>query len=76
MFNNSYNPLRLKPANFYLVDDKGQKYVAAASSKIDPDILDTQHETKSIHLVFPKVKNPMKKLVYDDGEHHTEKLFF
>ena len=76
MFNNSYNPQRLKPENFYLVDEKGQKYKAAASSKIDPEILDTQHETKAIKLVFPGAPDNAKKLVYENGEHYTEKLFY
>jgi hypothetical protein len=76
MFNNSYNPQRLKPENFSLIDDKGEKYVAQASSKIDPEILDTQRETKKISLVFPKVKGAIKKLVYSNGEHYTEKVFF
>jgi tetratricopeptide (TPR) repeat protein len=76
MFNNSYNPLRLKPENFSLVDDKGEKYTAAASSKIDPEILDTQRETKKITLVFPKTKSAIKKLVYSNGDHYAEKDFF
>jgi hypothetical protein len=76
MFNNSYNPQRLKPENFYLVDVKGQKYKAAASSKIDPEILDTEHETKTIKLVFPGAPATIKKLVYENGEHYSEKLFF
>jgi hypothetical protein len=76
MFNNSYNPQRLKPENFSLVDDKGEKHVAQGSSKIDPEILDTQRETKKISLVFPKVNGAIKKLVYSNGEHYTEKVFF
>jgi hypothetical protein len=78
MFNNSYNPQRLKSENFYLVDLKGQKYKAAASSKIEPEILDTQHETKTIKLSFPGAPAPanVKKLVYENGEHYSEKLFF
>jgi hypothetical protein len=76
MFNNSYNPLRLKPENFCLVDDKGEKYVAAASSKIDPEILDTQRETKKITLVFPKTKSAIKKVVYSNADHYAEKNFF
>jgi hypothetical protein len=76
MFNNSYNPQRLKPENFYLVDEKGERYAAAPGSKIDPEILDTQHETKNIKLVFAKTKTPIKKLVYENGEHYSEKLFF
>jgi hypothetical protein len=76
MFNNSYNPQRLKPENFFLVDEKGQKFKAAASSKIEPEILDTQHETKTIKLVFPGAPANAKKLVYENGEHYTEKVFF
>jgi hypothetical protein len=76
MFNNSYNPQRLKPETFYLIDDHGQKYPALKSSKIDPEILDTQHETKGLKLVFPVVKGQIKKLVYENGEHFTEKCFF
>ncbi len=76
MFNYSYNPLRLKAEHFFLVDVNGEKYKALPSSKIDPEILDTQRETKNLKLVFPKVKAALKKVVYDDGEHHTEKLFF
>lgn len=76
MFNNSYNPQRLKAEVFYLVDDKGQKYVAQKSSKIDPEILDTQHETKNLKLVFGGVKGQIKKLVYENGEHYTEKYFY
>ena len=76
MFNNSYNPQRLKPENFYLVDDKGKKFVASAASKIDPEILDTEHETKNIHLVFPGASGTIKKLVYENGEHYSEKILY
>jgi hypothetical protein len=76
MFNYSYNPLRLKAEDFYLVDVNGEKYRALPSSKIDPEILDTQHETKNLKLVFPKPKAEIKKVVYENGEHYTEKNFF
>ncbi len=76
MFNNSYNPQRLKPENFFLVNEKGQKFKAAPSSKIDPEILDTQHETKTIRLVFPSASGTIKKLVYENGEHYSEKILF
>lgn len=76
MFNNSYNPQRMKPENFSLIDADGNKYVASPSSKIDPEILDTQRETKNIRLVFPKTKAPIKKLVYENGPHYSEKNFF
>ncbi len=76
MFNNSYNPQRIKPENFYLVDASGEKYKALPASKIDPEILDTQRETKKIKLVFPKTKGAIQKLVYENGDHYTEKNFF
>ena len=76
MFNNSYNPQRLKPENFFLVDVSGAKYKALPSSKMDPEILDTQHETKKIRLVFPKPSGEIKKVVYQNGEHYSEKMFF
>jgi len=76
MFNNSYNPQRLKPENFYLVDESGKKYVAAPSSKIDPEILDTEHDTKKINLVFPSAPANPKKLVYENGEHYSEKILY
>jgi hypothetical protein len=76
MFNYSYNPQRIKAENFYLVDVNGAKYVALPSSKIEPEILDTQRETKKIRLVFPQPRAAIKKIVYENGEHYTEKLFF
>ena len=76
MFNYSYNPQRLKPECFYLVDVNGEKYKALPSSKIDPEILDTQHETKKLKLVFPKPRAALKKVVYENGEHYSEKMFF
>jgi hypothetical protein len=76
MFNNSYNPQRLKPENFSLVDESGAQYVAQSSSRIDPEILDTQRETRKISLVFPKPRGAIKKLVYKNGDHYSEKVFF
>lgn len=78
IFNYSYNPIRLKPASFYIVDTKGKKYKALKSSKFDKELLDQEMETKMV-LQFKKGSAKIKKLVYessDNGEHYTEKMFF
>ena len=75
MFNYSYNPLRLKAEHYYLVDTDDKKYPASKSSTIKPEILDQDHETQ-IALVFPKPRNQIKKLVYENGDHYSEKHFF
>jgi hypothetical protein len=75
IYNYSYNPLRLQPSSFTLVDENGNSYTATGSSRIDRDILDQEHETKFV-LVFRKPSAPIKKLEYKWKEHHTEKNFF
>jgi len=75
MFNNSYNPQRLRHSNFFLVDVDGNKYPAAANSKVEPEILDQERETNLI-LYFPKASKEIKKIAYENGEHYTEKAFF
>jgi hypothetical protein len=74
-FNNSYNPLRLKAEHFFLVDAQDQKVAALPASKLPEDYVDQSHEAK-INLVFPAPAGTVKKLVYDTGEHYTEKVFF
>ena len=76
MYNNSYNPLRMRAKNFFLVDASGAKYVANESSKIDPEILDTEHETTTLVLYFPKPKDKIAKLLYENEEHKSEKFFY
>jgi hypothetical protein len=76
MFNNSYNPQRLKPEFFFAVDANGKKYKASPSSKCEPEILDTQRDTKAIKLSFPGAPANLKKIAYENGEHYTEKEFF
>ncbi|MCX7726636.1 MAG: hypothetical protein N2053_07280 [Chitinispirillaceae bacterium] len=73
MYNYSWNPLRLKSEHFYLVDVNGKRY-KANTTRIDPDILDQEHETK-FTLTFPKPAAPIKKLLYENGEHVSEKEF-
>ena len=71
----SYNPQRLKPKSFKLVDVNGTEYTALPSSKVAPEFLDLEHETE-LTLVFPKPKARIQKLVYKNPPHYTEKFFF
>ncbi len=77
MYNYSYNPLRLRPRNFHLVDERGRKFTATKASKIEKEILDQEHETK-MTLRFNTRGAKIKKLTYesDNGEHYTEKMFY
>ncbi len=73
VFNYSYNPIRLWAKNFYIVDTEGNKYTALESSKFDQEILDQDHETKEVVLVFKNPSNKAKKLCYKHKDHYTEK---
>ncbi|MCL2182326.1 MAG: hypothetical protein FWB85_02505 [Chitinispirillia bacterium] len=76
MHSNTYNPLRMRSEHFMLVDTNGKRYPANAGSKMDPDILDQERE--GIYLVtFPNTgKATIKKVIYENGPHYTEKNFF
>lgn len=71
IYNNSWNPLRMRSTDFYIVDVNGKEY-AAKVSKIDPEMLDQQHETKC-KLSFPAPSGAIKKIIYRNGEHYSEK---
>jgi hypothetical protein len=75
MWNNSYNPQRLRYDRFYLLDENGKKYTALKSSKIKPEILDQEVETK-LTLNFPAPKARIEKFVYENKPHYSEKRFF
>ncbi len=76
MYNYSYNPLKLRPSQFSLVDVNGNKYQALPSSKMgSKEFLDQEHETEML-LIFPRPKADVKKLVYENDEHYSEKYFF
>jgi hypothetical protein len=77
MYNYSWNPLRLRPSNFAIVNEAGDRFPAAAGTKIDKEILEQQHEIK-ITMSFPGLKGKPQKLIYesDDKEHYTEKYFY
>ena len=77
MHNNSFNPLRLRSENFYLIDKNGAKY-QALPGKIDPGLLDQERMIEEGKLNFPAPKAEVKKLVYDnpDGPHYSEKNFY
>jgi hypothetical protein len=74
MRNYSYNPLRLKSEHFFIVDENNKRYQAAAK-KIEPEILDQEHEAPDIKLSFPNPAGKVVKLVYENGPHYTEKCF-
>lgn len=75
MYNYSYNPLRLWARDFYIEDTQGNRYQAYKSSKVEPEILDQEHETTKLVLKFPKPKGAISKLIYEDEkkEHYSEK---
>lgn len=75
IYNYSYNPLRLRPENFALVDANGNRYTGLSSSKIDREILDQEHETKFI-LRFKNPGAKIKRLEYKWKDHYTEKNFY
>ena len=73
IYNYSWDPLRMKSEHFALVDVNGNKYPAAPKA-IDPEILDQEHEAKCT-LSFPGAKGPLQMLIYQNGEHYSEKRF-
>ncbi len=77
IYNYSYNAIRLKKENFYIRNDKGQKYKATAL-KTDKKLLDTEFETK-MTLSFRKPAGKIKELVYEserDGDKHFAPKYF
>ncbi|MBD3391927.1 MAG: hypothetical protein GF418_07655 [Chitinivibrionales bacterium] len=75
MYNYSYNPLRLRAKDFALVNEQGQKFPASTSSSIKKEILDQEHEVK-MTLRFGGVQGSIQKLIYENGDHYTEKCFY
>ncbi|MCL2218758.1 MAG: hypothetical protein FWC23_02440 [Chitinispirillia bacterium] len=76
MHSNTYNPLRMKSEHFMLVDTDGKRYPANAGAKMDPDILDQEREALYT-VVFPSTgRATIKKLIYENGPHYSEKNFF
>jgi tetratricopeptide (TPR) repeat protein len=73
MYNYSWNPLRLRSENFYLVDVNGKRY-QALPARLLPEMLDQEHETK-MTMSFPRPAGEIKMLIYENGEHYAEKHF-
>lgn len=75
MYNYSWNPLRLWARDFYIEDANGKRYRAYKSSRVEPEILDQEHETTKLRLKFPRPSSSIKKLIYEDEkkEHYSEK---
>ena len=73
IYNNSWNPLRMNAPDFKLVDANGKTYPASVT-RIDPEMLDQQHETKC-KLSFPGASGTIVKIIYQNGDHYSEKYF-
>jgi tetratricopeptide (TPR) repeat protein len=73
IYNYSWNPLRLKSEHFFLVDENGNRY-KAYPARLDPEMLDQEHEAK-LKLSFRRPKGKIKMLLYENGEHVSEKYF-
>jgi len=73
IYNYSWNPLRLRSENFFLVDVNGKTY-KALPARLEPEMLDQEHEAK-LKMSFPKPSAEIKMLRYENGEHLSEKYF-
>ncbi|MBN1307237.1 MAG: hypothetical protein JXA18_04930 [Chitinispirillaceae bacterium] len=73
IYNYSWNPLRLKSEHFFLVDVNGKRY-KALPARLDPEMLDQEHEAK-LKMSFPKPSADIKMLLYENDEHISEKPF-
>jgi len=73
IYNYSWNPLRLRSENFFLVDVNGKTY-KALSTRLEPEMLDQEHEAK-LKMSFPKPKAEIKMLRYENDDHLSEKYF-
>jgi tetratricopeptide (TPR) repeat protein len=73
IYNYSWNPLRLRSKNFFLVDVNGKRY-KALPTRLSPEMLDQEHEAK-LKMSFPKPSAEIKMLLYENGEHISEKHF-
>jgi hypothetical protein len=74
MYNYSFNPLKMKSDHFFVVDKMG-KWYQARPTKLEPEMLDQEHEGK-FKLSFPAPTSEIVKLVYHNPPHYTEKRFF
>lgn len=73
IYNYSWNPLRLRSKNFFLVDVNGKRY-QALPTRLSPEMLDQEHEAK-LKMSFPKPSAEIKMLLYENEEHVSEKHF-
>ncbi|MFW5960204.1 MAG: hypothetical protein ACOCSE_03695 [Chitinivibrionales bacterium] len=76
MYNYSWNPLKLLPSDFKLVDTEGNEFKGLSSSNLKADMLDQEEEVRKMVLKFKKGSAKIKKLVYDRKDIHGEKYFF
>jgi len=76
LYNNSYNPVRLKPEYFYLVDENGEKYMALSSgASFSKDLLAQKHQAE-VTVSFPRPSAKVKMFGYLYEDHNGEKYFF
>jgi tetratricopeptide (TPR) repeat protein len=73
IYNYSWNPLRLKSENFFLVDVNGKRY-KALPTRLEPEMLDQEHEAK-LKMSFPKPSAEIQMLLYENGDHVSKKFF-
>jgi len=74
MYNYSFNPLKMKSDHFFVVDKAG-KWYRARPTKLEPEMLDQEHEGK-FKLSFPAPTSEIAKLIYKNPPHYTEKRLF
>ncbi len=72
IYNNANNPLKLKADHFAFIDKNGKRY-AARPARLDPEILDQEHEAK-LKLTFPAPSGEIVKLEYRNGDYVSEKF--
>jgi hypothetical protein len=75
MFNYSYNPLRIQAGDFALVDAEGNTYPGVSAAPMKKEILDQDHQA-DYTITFKQPQGKVKKVVYQNGDHYTEKVLF
>jgi hypothetical protein len=76
MHSATFNPLRMRSEHFSLVDANGNVHTAARGQRMDPDILAFEREAQyTLNFTIP-ANARIRKLVYENGPHRTEKYFF
>ncbi len=76
--NDSYNAIRLKKDNFYIINENGDKY-NATSITVEQEMLN-QGDNRDVTLKFRKPNTPVKALIFEsnprENEHHFAPKYF